>query len=267
MSYSLRSYRHRNAKPEDKQQPGSFFKHATRGTVQTKKENPFFQAKLTIGEPGDQYELEADSMASQVTNHSSSLPQEAGTAPIQRKKISKIQRLSSSKEDEKIGTNDERMRHDKEIQEKPDMQLMDSSEEMQEKEKKVQKKSQEEERDEIKGAGMMQTKTEGGGTSAASTGLSSRIEHSAGKGKALPRETITHMSSSFGLDFSDVNVHTDNDSAEMNKELRAQAFTHGKDIFFNEGKFDPNSLEGKKLLAHELTHVVQQSSSGDKTVE
>jgi hypothetical protein len=44
----------------------------------------------------------------------------------------------------------------------------------------------------------------------------------------------------------------------MNQQLKSQAFTHGKDIYFNEGKFDPESKTGKKLLAHELTHVVQQ---------
>jgi len=47
----------------------------------------------------------------------------------------------------------------------------------------------------------------------------------------------------------------------MNKELNAQAFTHGRDIYFNAGKYDPESTQGKKLLAHELTHVVQQTGA------
>lgn len=264
MSYSLRSYRHRNPKPEDKQQPSSFFSHANRGTIHAKRETPFFQAKLRVNDPGDQYEQEADAVANRITNPSS--PATEGGS-IQRKKISQIQRLSSSKEDEKLGTNEQRMRRDKEIQAKPDVQLMGNAEEKQEKEKNIQMKSQEEERDEMKGGGMMQMKSESGTAGTASQGLSARIEGSAGKGKTLPREMMGHMSSSFGLDFSDVNIHTDNESAEMNKELGAQAFTHGKDIYFNKGKFDPESVQGKKLLAHELTHVVQQSSSGDKSSE
>jgi len=47
----------------------------------------------------------------------------------------------------------------------------------------------------------------------------------------------------------------------MNRELRAQAFTHGSDIYFNAGKYEPGSTNGKGLLAHELTHVVQQSGA------
>jgi hypothetical protein len=47
----------------------------------------------------------------------------------------------------------------------------------------------------------------------------------------------------------------------MTRELKAQAFTHGKDIYFNEGRYDPETISGKQLLAHELTHVVQQNST------
>jgi Domain of unknown function (DUF4157) len=66
------------------------------------------------------------------------------------------------------------------------------------------------------------------------------------------------MSSGFGVDFSQVRIHNDNEAVAMNNELQAQAFTHGRDIYFNEGKFDPDSAAGKFLLAHELAHVVQQ---------
>lgn len=67
------------------------------------------------------------------------------------------------------------------------------------------------------------------------------------------------MSSAFGTDFSDVYIHTDEESVQMNRELKAQAFTRGKDIYFNQGKFDPDTVTGKHLLVHELTHVVQQN--------
>ena len=61
-----------------------------------------------------------------------------------------------------------------------------------------------------------------------------------------------------GDDFSDVRVHTDAEANELNHDLQADAFTTGKDIFFRDGKYNPASSDGQKLLAHELTHVVQQ---------
>ena len=52
----------------------------------------------------------------------------------------------------------------------------------------------------------------------------------------------------------------------MNKDLNAQAFTHGSDIYFNSDKYNTTSKEGQQLLAHELTHVVQQSSPHENVV-
>ncbi|HEY1216129.1 MAG TPA: DUF4157 domain-containing protein, partial [Bryobacteraceae bacterium] len=77
------------------------------------------------------------------------------------------------------------------------------------------------------------------------------------------------MEASFGADFTDVRIHTGSDAMSLCQRLGAQAFTHGKDIFFNEGKFDPESGPGKLLLAHELTHIIQQSteSSGPESSE
>jgi len=74
------------------------------------------------------------------------------------------------------------------------------------------------------------------------------------------------MSSSFGVDFRGVRVHNDSEAINMNKELHAQAFTHGSDIYFNKGKYNPQNAEGKFLLAHELTHVVQQSNNVQRKV-
>ena len=73
------------------------------------------------------------------------------------------------------------------------------------------------------------------------------------------------MNSSFGTDFSHVNIHTNTDAAQMNKELSAQAFTHGSDIYFNNGKYNTETSGGKQLLAHELTHVIQQK--GDEKIQ
>ena len=93
-----------------------------------------------------------------------------------------------------------------------------------------------------------------------SSNLESRLKARKGSGQPLPESTQSFMESRFGHDFSQVRIHTDSESAQLNQSLNAQAFTHGQDILFGTGKYQPNSDEGKRLLAHELTHVVQQSS-------
>jgi hypothetical protein len=92
----------------------------------------------------------------------------------------------------------------------------------------------------------------------ASSSISSRIESSSGKGNSLSHKTNMEMSRAFGMDFSSVRVHTDRESVFLNSELGAQAFTHGSDVYFNQGKYNPETASGKSLLAHELTHVFQQ---------
>ncbi len=94
--------------------------------------------------------------------------------------------------------------------------------------------------------------------------LETRLNQSKGSGSPLPDETRSFMESCFGTDFSQVRIHTDSASVQMNRELSAQAFTHGGDIYFGAGKFDPSSDSGKHLLAHELTHVVQQTGAAQR---
>ena len=72
-------------------------------------------------------------------------------------------------------------------------------------------------------------------------------------------EVLAQMNKAFGVDFCYVRIHHDAAAATLCRELHADAFTHGQDIYFNEGMYNPHSDEGKKLLAHELTHVVQQN--------
>jgi hypothetical protein len=103
-------------------------------------------------------------------------------------------------------------------------------------------------------------KKDGGGAQAAPPSLSARIGQSAGKGQPLPESTGAEMQNAFGTDFSNVSIHADAEAAQMNRELGAQAFTHGNDIYFDSGKYDTSGNAGKELLAHELTHVVQQNA-------
>ncbi len=88
--------------------------------------------------------------------------------------------------------------------------------------------------------------------------VESQINSSRGGGSSLDNGTKSFMESRFGTDFSDVKIHTGSQAVQMSRELNAQAFTVGNDIYFNEGKYSPNSDSGKHLLAHELTHTVQQ---------
>jgi hypothetical protein len=103
------------------------------------------------------------------------------------------------------------------------------------------------------------------GTFAVSKAVEQRILQKKGSGRRLPADIQADMERRFGADFSRVRVHTDSSSAEVSNSLKARAFTHGHDIFFNSGEASFNTREGKKLLAHELTHVVQQTGYGRKT--
>lgn len=80
----------------------------------------------------------------------------------------------------------------------------------------------------------------------------------ADKSSPLPVDTRTEMEGAFGADFSAVRVHTNSSAGALSRSLKAQAFTYGNDIFFDTGNYDPDSTSGKRLLAHELTHTVQQ---------
>jgi hypothetical protein len=113
-----------------------------------------------------------------------------------------------------------------------------------------------------------QSSVQRAGESGASQGgasLESRLSSQKGGGSPLDDEVRSFMEPRFGNDFSSVRIHTGGDAVSMNKELHAEAFTHGSDVYFNEGKYNPGSSEGKQLLAHELTHVVQQT--GAKTLQ
>lgn len=97
-----------------------------------------------------------------------------------------------------------------------------------------------------------------GNESTASDSVTNQINSSKGGGKSMGASTKNYMESRFGTDFSGVKIHTDSNAIQLSRELNAQAFTVGNNIYFNEGKYNPNSTQGKHLLAHELTHTVQQ---------
>ena len=86
----------------------------------------------------------------------------------------------------------------------------------------------------------------------------SLIEGARSGGKPLPEALRASMEGAFGADFSGVRVHSDGRSDDLNSRLTSRAFTTGQDIFLKGAEYRPDSHEGKELLAHELTHVIQQ---------
>jgi hypothetical protein len=97
------------------------------------------------------------------------------------------------------------------------------------------------------------TSTKGGGN--ANSSIENRLSSQKSSGRPLDSQTRSFMEPRFGADFSSVRVHTDSAAVQMNQELGAQAFTHGNDVYFGEGKA-PGENE---LTAHELTHTIQQT--------
>jgi hypothetical protein len=89
-------------------------------------------------------------------------------------------------------------------------------------------------------------------------GTAQRVKQERGGGHPLDKATQQEIGQTLGRDLGDVRVHTGAEADRLNRALDAQAFTTGRDVFFREGKYAPHTTEGKELLAHELTHVVDQ---------
>ena len=215
------------------------------------------QTKLTIGKPGDKYEQEADKVSDQVMNMSQPVQrQEQGEEAMQMKP--EIQRQEMGEEEEAqakplanvISPLVQRQEMPEEAQMKPEIQRQEEGEEEEAQMKPEIQRQEEGEEEEV------QAKSDN--STASSEGLEQQLGNSKGGGSPLSDEARSFMEPRFGTDFSDVKVHTDSSSVQMNQDIQAQAFTHGQDIYFNSGKYSPDTNEGKSLLAHELTHVVQQ---------
>ena len=174
--------------------------------------------------------------------------------PLQRMEMEEEEAQAKEEEEEVQAKEDEEEVQAKEEEEEV-QEVKDEKEEVQakEEEEKVQAKEVEKVKEDEE---EVQAKGEGGNV--ASPGVSQKIKKSARGGRPLSGEIRAEMERAFGTDFSGVNIHTDADSVRLNKNLRSQAFTRGQDIYFNEGKYRPETSAGKLLLAHELAHVVQQ---------
>ena len=92
-----------------------------------------------------------------------------------------------------------------------------------------------------------------------SPSLESSIKSSR-KGFPMPSDLRSKMETGFGADFSSVRFHTGPEASEMSSSIKAKAFTYGNDVYFNAGQYNPGTSDGQRLIAHELTHTLQQGS-------
>jgi hypothetical protein len=254
-----------------------FFQKGAAQSLLTTEEapQPFFQkkqndqvdiqAKLSIGQPNDKYEQEADAMADKVVQRLSTTttdvseskpsgdiqakPLAAAITPVVQKKC------ATCEQEEKLQKKEDDPEAIKgELQKKPIFES--NTEPPPDDDKPVQKKCEACEYEKEK---EVQKKPDSVAPQAASPSVEANLSASKGSGSPMPESTKTQMESSFGADFSGVRIHNDSKAAQMSTDLNAQAFTHGNDVYFNKGKYDPQSDSGKHLLAHELTHTVQQA--------
>ncbi|NLZ52602.1 MAG: DUF4157 domain-containing protein, partial [Thermoanaerobacteraceae bacterium] len=91
--------------------------------------------------------------------------------------------------------------------------------------------------------------------------IENKIKINQGRGKPLPENTRNFMESRFGTDLRQVRIHTGPEARQLSQELKAEAFTHGKDIYMAPGRYNPHAQSGQRLLAHEITHVIQQGGT------
>lgn len=241
---------------------------------QLKGNIPFFaaQAKLSVGKADDVYEKEADAMADKVVQRAESNPFNAvesffPASPIQKKseeenpdKIQAKPLSDSIKPLVQLMTNEEEKVQEKcEVCEK---ESVFSKTTENEESNNIQQKCESCEHEEEN----IQKKSNGDGNTSTNT-VEKTLKSTKGSGSVLPSNSKTQMERSFGADFSNVKIHSNSTSALMNRQLGAQAFTNGNDIYFNSGKFNTSSKSGNHLLAHELTHVIQQNKGIDNNIQ
>lgn len=195
---------------------------------------PFFEAaqvraKMTVNQPGDHFEKQADYVADKVVKQISQ-PKPVQPATVQKK--------GDEQEDKK---EKELNKGEKEVQRKPVF-----------------------ESDADPNEGNTLKRSSQSAAPDVSPQTQHRIESSKGGGEPLPTNTREEMEGAMGTDLGAVRVHHGNEAADLSSQLQAQAFTHGNDIYFGQGKYDTQSQSGQHLLAHELTHTVQQGNGVKK---
>ncbi|MBV7530220.1 DUF4157 domain-containing protein [Chitinophaga sp. sic0106] len=225
---------------------------------------PTVQTKLKVSQPADAAEREADAMADKVMRKATTgtvTQRVPGTAtPVQCKcshceeEEKKIQRRES--EEETIDLQRKCSACEAEVQQ---VQRKENEEEMVDLQRKCSACMAEDEE--------LQRKEDGTDTCKSHNEVAADIKRYNGAGSPMPAEVNSYMQEQFNTDFSNVRIHDGGYAADMTTAVKAQAFTAGSDIYFNQGKYAPNDAAGQHLLAHELTHVVQQGAGAPLQVQ
>lgn len=191
------------------------------------------QTKLAISQPGDIYEQEADRVADQVMRM-------ARPASIHSAQAAhpEVQRECAECEDEQKAA----------AQAAPALQTVEGADE---EFPPVQQKVL------LRKAEFTTTPS----THETESTIAGRLTARRGGGEALPDTTRQSMETAFGYDFSRVRIHRDAEAGQISRQVSALAFTQGPDIYFANGMYNPGDSSGRRLLAHELTHVVQQGQA------
>ena len=210
------------------------------------------QTKLAVGAPDDPYEKEADAIARDVMNS----PANVTNAEQVRRQVMPVRSTRAIsrvvqralEEEQNIGSRDS------------DHEEMPVQRKCAECEREVvQRRCAECEREELQRKSREATEDESGTWAPAEAETS--IEAMRGGGSSMRESVRTYYESRFGYDFSSVRIHTDARAAQTAQALGARAYTLGADVVLGAGEYAPDTESGGQLLAHELTHVVQQGAS------
>ena len=200
---------------------------------------PSVQPKLKIGQPGDRYEVEADRVADRVVQGLARKADESVSSPLQDDEPIQRKPIFESESEPAVQA-----------------KVVDGSAAP----TRVSAKSLDSEGEEE----LQRQELDGVGKALESTpDFDARLESTRGSGVELPEGSRRRMEQAIGSDFGGVRLHTGSEAVGLSQEIGAQAFTSGSDVYFNEGRFAPGTAKGDRLLAHELTHVVQQGAAGE----
>jgi hypothetical protein len=197
------------------------------------------QAKLTVGAADDAYEQEADRVASEVMT----MQTPAGEASVQREGPEEEEEMQLKRADV------QREAEEEELQLKRQPEIVQRAALGEEDELQMQRIQRAADEQDLSGSFDVAGELEG------------QINSQKGGGQGLDGGDKQFFESRFGQDFSDVKVHTGGDSDAINRSIGARAFTNGSDVFMRGGEYTPGNSNSRELLAHELTHVVQQTGS------
>jgi len=204
------------------------------------------QAKLRIGQPGDVYEQEADRVADAVMR----MPEPGVQRQVEPEEEEEEEETLQSKPlTNQITPLVQVQRQEEPEEEEETLQAKPLAEEITH---LVQRQVEPEEEEEE-----LQAKATSGRISEVNSNLESHIQSFKGGGQPLSENDRAFFEPRFGYDFGQVRMHTDTQAAESARAVNAQAFTVGKDVMFGAGQYAPETGGGRRLMAHELTHVVQ----------